>query len=83
MNKGDLEEIIQSAKGAKESCHDRMALGDKEEKSQAYVQLLLVEITAKAMASDFYGKDVKPLVSVLEQARDILNDVMGEDNFDV
>lgn len=83
MNKGDLEELIQNAKGAKESCYGRMAFGDKEEKAQAYVQLLLVEITAKIMASDFYGKDVKPLVSVLEQVRDVLNDVMGEDNFDV
>ena len=43
----------------------------------------MVEITTKVMASDFYGKDVKPLVNVLEQVRDILNDVMGEDNFDV
>ena len=83
MNKRDLEKLIQHAKETKDSCRDRMEWDDEEGETQAYVQLLMVEITTKVMASDFYGKDVKPLVNVLEQVRDILNDVMGEDNFDV
>lgn len=83
MNRRDVNELIGDAKRTKGTCMKRMEEDDDLGKSIAYAQMLMVEITTKVMVCDYLGIDLTPLANLLEQTRDALNDVMGDDNFDI
>ena len=49
----------------------------------ARVEELICIISAKSVACDMLDKDVKPLISLLEQTEQAINDVLGEANFEI
>lgn len=77
----DLNELIKRARVTKMAMRVQKIFDPED--SGAYAKELLTEITAKIVVADALDKDLKPLVSILEQMRDVLSDVLGSDNFDV
>lgn len=77
----DINELIKRARVTKIAMRVHKILNPED--SGAYAKELLTEITAKLVVADALDKDLKPTVSILEQMRDVLNDVLGSDNFDV
>ena len=44
---------------------------------------LICIISVKSVVCDSLGKDTKPLISLLEQTEQAINDILGKDNFEI
>lgn len=80
MDRG-LKKMIEHAKKTKKSCMLNRIID--EDNTAIYAEQLLTEISVKLLVADQLGKDLKPIYSIFEQAKDILGDVLGSDNFDI
>lgn len=76
-----LEMMKKHAKEAKAACKLKR-IADPED-TEPYAEELLTEITMKVLVAGNLGKDLSPLYSILEQTKEIVSDVLGDDNFDI
>lgn len=76
-----IKMMIEHAKEAKASCRLNRIANPKN--TEARAEELLSEVTIKVIVAGSLEKDLSPLFSILEQARDIVSDILGDDNFDI
>lgn len=76
-----IKMMIEHAKEAKTSCRLKRIANPKD--TEARAEELLSEVAIKVIVAGSLEKDLSPLYSILEQARDIVSNILGDDNFDI